>query len=85
MGLPWHNSAIEMFVNLNIKSFGELLRIFVHVFCSRIIISRNLMLSCICNSYFIQSYGLGGEHYCVICYITILSVNIDFIFVVYHV
>ena len=25
MGLPWHNSASEMFVNLNIKSFGELL------------------------------------------------------------
>ena len=25
IGLPWHNSASEMFVNLNIKSFGELL------------------------------------------------------------
>ena len=25
MGLPWHNSVSEMFVNLNIKSFGELL------------------------------------------------------------
>ena len=25
MGLPWHNSASEMFVNLNIKSFGEML------------------------------------------------------------
>ena len=25
MGLPWQNSASEMFVNLNIKSFGELL------------------------------------------------------------
>ena len=24
MGLPWHNSASEMFVNLNIKSFGEI-------------------------------------------------------------
>ena len=22
MGLPWHNSASEMFVNFNIKSFG---------------------------------------------------------------
>ena len=32
MGLPWHNSASEMFVNLNIKSFGELLRVFVHGF-----------------------------------------------------
>ena len=25
MGLPWHNSASEMFVILNIKSFGEML------------------------------------------------------------
>ena len=30
MGLPWHNSSSEMFVNLNIKSFGELLRVSVH-------------------------------------------------------
>ena len=31
MGLLWHNSASEMFVNLNIESFGELLR----GFCTR--------------------------------------------------
>ena len=30
MDLPWHNSASEMFVKLNIKSFGEQLRVFVH-------------------------------------------------------
>ena len=67
MGLPWNNSASEMFVNLNIKSFGELLWVFVHGFRSRTIISRNCMLASICNSsclVFIQSYGLGGEHYC---------------------
>ena len=29
MGLPWRNSASEMFVNLNIRSFDELLRMFV--------------------------------------------------------
>ena len=50
MGLPWHNRASEMFVNLNIKSFGELLRVFVHGFRSRITVSRNFMLSSICNS-----------------------------------
>ena len=50
MGLPWHNSASEMFVNLNIKSFGELLRVFPPGFRSRIFISRNFMLSSICNS-----------------------------------
>ena len=50
MGLPWYNSASEMIVNLSIKSFGELLRVFVHSFRSRIIMSRNFMLSHICNS-----------------------------------
>ena len=44
MGLPWHNSDGEMFVNLNIKSFGEMLRSFVYSFRSRIMISGNLML-----------------------------------------
>ena len=29
MGLSWHKSASEMFVNLNIKSFIEMLRCFV--------------------------------------------------------
>ena len=29
LSLPKHNSASEMFVNLNILSFGELLRTFV--------------------------------------------------------
>ena len=29
MGLPWHNSASEMFANLNIKSFGEMLFFYV--------------------------------------------------------
>ena len=33
IGLPWHNSASEMFVNLNIKSFGEMLRSFVYTYC----------------------------------------------------
>ena len=28
MRLPWHNSASEMFVNLNLYSFDEMLRIF---------------------------------------------------------
>ena len=55
-----------MFVNLNIKSFCELLRVFVHGFRSRIIISRILccQIFVIVHVVFIQSYGLGGEHYC---------------------
>ena len=35
---------------MHIKSFGELLRVFVHGFRSRITVSRNFMLSSICNS-----------------------------------
>ena len=30
--LPWRNSASEMFVNLNIRSFDEMLRIFTFGF-----------------------------------------------------
>ena len=44
MGLPWHNSDSEMFVNLNIKSFGEILRCIVYCFRSRIMLVENLML-----------------------------------------
>ena len=47
MGLPWRNSASEMFVNLNIRSFDELLRMFVFGFRSRIINSNNVLVSSI--------------------------------------
>ena len=58
--------ASKMLVNLNIKSFGELLRVFVHGFRSRTIISRNFccQVFVIVHVVFIQSYGLGDEHYC---------------------
>ena len=41
LGLPKYNSASEMFVNLNILSFGELLRKFVFCFKTRISVSHN--------------------------------------------
>ena len=50
MILPWRNSASEMFANLGIPSFDELLRIFVFGFRSRIIVSTNLFISSIYNS-----------------------------------
>ena len=50
MRLPWRNSASEMFVNLNIRSFDEMLRIFTFVFMSRVIVSNNLLISNIYNS-----------------------------------
>ena len=33
---PWRNSATEMFVNLGIHSFDEMLRIFLFSFCFRV-------------------------------------------------
>ena len=50
LSLPKHNSASEMFVNLNILSFGELLRKFVYSFQSRVIMSDNILLSGIFSS-----------------------------------
>ena len=50
MRLPWRNRASEMFVNLNIHSFDEMLRIFTFGFMSRFIVSNNLLISNIYNS-----------------------------------
>ena len=50
MILPWRNSASEMFANLSIPSFDELLRIFVFGFRSKIIVSNNLFISSFYNS-----------------------------------
>ena len=44
LSLPKHNSASEMFVNLNILSFGQLLRKFVYSFQSKFIMSDNILL-----------------------------------------
>ena len=66
MGLPWHNIASEMFVTLNIKSFGKLLRFFVHGFVQGL-----LYLGIVCcqvctivHVVCIRSYELGDVHYC---------------------
>ena len=50
MRLPWRNSASEMFVNLNIYSFDEMLRIFTFGFMSRVSVSNNQFISSIYNS-----------------------------------
>ena len=42
----WRNNFIEMFVNLNICSFDEMLRIFIFGFMSKIIVSNNVLISC---------------------------------------
>ena len=60
--LPKHNSGSEMFVNLNILSFAELLRKFDYSFQSRLIISDKILLSGIFNSTtpLYSPIGLGG-------------------------
>ena len=62
--LPNCNSAIEMFVNLNIPSFGELLRKFVFSFKRRIINSDNLLFNGIylmdLLHFYLVRYGHGG-------------------------
>ena len=50
MRLPWCNRVSEMFVNLNIRSFDEMLRIFTFGCMSRVIVSNNVLISNINNS-----------------------------------
>ena len=50
LNLPKYNSASEMFVNLNISSFNELLRKFVFSFKTRIIESDNSLVNGIVTS-----------------------------------
>ena len=50
LGLPKYISASEMFVNLGILSFGELLRKFVFSLKRRISVFHNSCLQCIYNS-----------------------------------
>ena len=48
--IPKYNSASEMFVQLNIKSSGELLRKYVFCFINRFTLSDNFILVSICDS-----------------------------------
>ena len=48
--IPKYNSATEMFVNLNIQSFGEMMRKYIFSFRSRIIASKNNLMNGITNS-----------------------------------
>ena len=50
LGIPKYNSACEMFVQLNIKPFGELLRKYVFCFINKFTVSDNSILASICDS-----------------------------------
>ena len=51
MFLPWRNSATEMFVNLGINSFDEMLRMYIFGFRSRVTTSYNQLLSSLCSAH----------------------------------
>ena len=50
LGIPKHNSASGVFVQLKIKSFGELLRSYILSFINRLQCFKNLILFSICKS-----------------------------------
>ena len=51
MFLPWRNNATEMFVNLWIHSFDEMLRIFLFSFRSRVTASHNQLICSLCSAH----------------------------------
>ena len=57
--------ACEMFVNLNIYSFDEMLRIFTFGFMSRATVSSNLFIRAFTTHHVvcIQTFGPGGIMY----------------------
>ena len=58
LGLPSHNSASDMFVNLNIPSLGELLRKYVYSFRNRLETSDNIIIHDIYLSQFLLQSGI---------------------------
>ena len=64
--LPWRSSASEMFVNLNIRSFDRMLRIFTLDLCQELLflIMCLYLISTTHPVVCIQIFGLGGmAHY----------------------
>ena len=51
MFLPWRSNATEMFVNLWILSFDEMLRIFLFSFRSRVTASHNQLICSLCSAH----------------------------------
>ena len=86
MTLPWRNSASEIFANLSIPSFDELLRIFVLNF------GQGLLFQTVCLFQafiiqlvvFIHICGLGGI-ICYTCFRHRMLVSLDFYYVTLHV
>ena len=74
LGLPSYNSASGLFINLNILSFGELLRKYVYNFRNRLEISDNVMICGIYLSYFPLQSGIWDWWRGILLLIYIISV-----------
>ena len=92
LGLPSHNSASSMFVNLNIPSFGELLRKYVYNFRNRLETSDNVIIRGIYLSHITLQSGIwiGGVtscHHsqsivlCILLYLFFLNINLYNIYI----
>ena len=78
LGLPSHNNASGMLVNLNIPSFGELLGKYVYSFRNRLETGDNIIMQCIYLSQFLTPIwyisGFGGVIFCRRNYIIVLCI-----------
>ena len=89
MKLPLRNNPSEMFVNLYIRSFHEMLGIFTFGFMSRIIVSNSVVITNNYNSpcrLYIQILGLDGiVYYTQTELISAYFTSIDFYHISYNV
>ena len=81
-GLPSHNSASGMFVNLIVPSFGELLRKYVYSFRNRLESSETSIIRGIYLSQFLLQSGIwfGDVIFCRRTYTIILCIILYFYF-----
>ena len=69
MFLSWRNSATEMFVNIGIHSFNEMLRIFIFSVRFLVTASHNQLICSLCSAHrsvFFQNCEHGGIAYYII-------------------
>ena len=86
MILPWCNSASEMFANLSIPSFDELLRIFVLDFGQGLLFQTTCLYQAFIIQLvvFIHTCTLGGI-ICYTCFPHRMLTSLDFSYVTLHV
>ena len=76
LGIPKHNSASEMFVQLNIKSFAELMRTDIYSFTNKLQCSKYVILTAICKNTVPSNIWTWWYDMCQYCELHILLVFI---------